>query len=370
MSILLLCFGLSFALAQLALTRLESITGSKKNLASTGLLVCAASTLLIPLASSFAALLTLRTLQGVAIAALVPGSIGLLLQKSPPGKAGASLGLLETLKSVGFGVGPIAGSALSYFCPLYVVYFVAALLMGIASFVLNGVEKGSEEPIAISARGQKTHHKPITFILSFGGFIAASSAVSVIVVQTEFSEKLGISTLELSLILSAMIFSRMVFSPAFGKASDTHGPLPVMILGMSILALATMGLGFCSTTPAAIFMRVIAGAGMAMFYTPCMLVASQAEADRAGIIHRVSLVSAGFALGAALGPLFTAAIAATFQIEMVFTLWGTLGALFVAVILSLEATKAFTNLTLTERLSVHNSSPPEKFSPKHQVLVS
>jgi MFS family permease len=350
MSILLFCFGLSLAIAQPKLARLEGAIISTRGLAVAGLLACAGSTLLIAIAPNFLALLSLRILQGLSLAAFVPSSMSLLLQESPIESNGATLGLLETAKSVGFGVGPLVGGGLASFFPLFATYVLSALLMIAASFILGrtgerseGMCRGGSKKEVFKESTQS--HSRLHFALACGGFIASSSAVSFIVLQSELAEHLNQSHLEFSLAFSAMILARLVFSPIFGRVSDTYGAFQILLAGMSLLAFGTLGLAFCTSGTSAIIWRALSGLGMAMFYTPCMVFASRNGSSSSGKTERISIVSSGFALGATIGPLMSALLVCLFNLQSVFLFWGVLGVSFV-IILRLSSRRNLFNCSI------------------------
>jgi MFS family permease len=140
--------------------------------------------------------------------------------------------------------------------------------------------------------------------------------------ETEFNARLHETALDFSIAFSALMFSRLVLQIPLGRLSDRYGRKIFIISGLILMAIATALLGEARTTLQLIWLRVIQGAGAAGIAAPAFaLVADLAKAGGEG--RQMSIITMGFGLGIALGPL-TAGLLAVFGFDLPFLLVGLL----------------------------------------------
>lgn len=77
--------------------------------------------LLFPIAGSFLQVFALRALQGLGIALTVPCTLALLSDASSSDTRGGYMGLYNTFRLAGFGVGPLIAGVIIHFGPGAVV---------------------------------------------------------------------------------------------------------------------------------------------------------------------------------------------------------------------------------------------------------
>ena len=152
-----------------------------------------------------------------------------------------------------------------------------------------------------------------------------------------FVQEQGIDTAGLGVIIAAWPIAKLIFEPLFGWWADRHARKPQMVVGLVILAVASVAPLFFTTFAALFTMRFIAGVATAM-YDPAargMLVDATDEDERGEAFGFYGAFQiAGFAIGPAIGGI-GAAIFVGYAFPFIFTfLLSLVGAFVVARYLS------------------------------------
>ena len=329
LSILLFSFSAALVVFQPLVAKLEYHWGSTKDITIVGLILYCICTALITQTSTFTSLLLLRTLQGAFVASLIPGSISILLSDDSSQSSGKALGIMESAKAIGFCIGPVIGGAITSAFSVHTAYIVASMLLALATTSIAGISNQTSKTKHLS-KPQVLWNLELS-LLFLGAFLASGSAVSFLVLYAGFEQKISQTYLGFSLAFSAMMFGRLIFSPLCGKLNDYCNPHLVLLSGVVLLAVSNFGLAASSTSTQVVALRVLAGLGMAMFYTAAMMKAAYYSNQNCVSTYRVANVSAGFSLGAALGPIITASLIYVLPIEDALLVWGGTGLVFATV---------------------------------------
>ncbi len=133
------------------------------------------------------------------------------------------------------------------------------------------------------------------------------------------SAKLGMGAFGFGIAFSALMVSRLLFQVPLGRLSDRLGRKPLVLAGLLLMAPATALLGQATSLAELGLLRFIQGAAAAAIVAPALAyagdIAQGGSACRRS--RQMSLVTIGFGLGIAFGPLM-AGILAIFSFQLPF----------------------------------------------------
>lgn len=326
--ILISTFGITSALLQPFMGALADRLDRRKLLIQTGLVLIAFSTLGFILAKNFFDLLLLRILQGVAVAITIPASMALMSLITKKESRGGSMGVYSTLRMIGFAVGPLLGGYLQTNFGFNSAFIVGSgfIFMAIV-FVQIWVDE--IEPLN-NSNHEKVKFKIIDFSLLNPGIISATTATflmalafsMVVTLENEFNSRLNMNAFVFAAAFSAVMISRLILQVPFGRYSDKVGRKPLILLGLIIMAPSTFLLGEVTSVLQLVILRLVQGAAAAAIAAPAFAVAADLS-QSGGEGRQMSLITTGFSLGLATGPLIAGFLAVIF-FELPFFVAGIL----------------------------------------------
>jgi MFS family permease len=326
--ILISLYGIVNSLLQPLMGALSDHFEHRKRFILGGLFLMATGTFLFMYARRFGDLLLLRSLQGVGIAVTIPASMALMARSTEQSSRGGSMGVYSTMRIVGFATGPLIGGF------LHVHYgFNAAFVVGTA-FVLLGMILVHfwvpEEPAPAAAGAARPRFDLIDRELFSGGIVSLGAATFVMAavftmmstLEVQFNERLHQTAFAFSIAFSALMVSRVLTQIPLGHLSDRIGRKPLIIAGLLLLAPTSALMGEVTSSSQLTGLRLIQGLASAGIAAPSFALA--ADLSRAGGEGRqMSVITMGFGLGIAVGPLL-AGILAVVSFELPFLIGGVL----------------------------------------------
>ena len=314
--VLLASYGLVNSIAQPFTGALSDHLGKRKILIISGLGVISLATLAFVFASSFLDLFLLRTLQGIGVAMTIPASMALMAVITQKETRGGSMGIYSTLRMAGFATGPLIGGYLKVHFGFNVTFYAGAGLLVIAMLMVYFWVK--DVPVPEEAKSSRKFKIIDTSILDSGivsaaiaTFIMASSFSMVTTLENEFNARLQINAFDFSIAFSVLIIGRLLFQIPLGRLSDFIGRKPIIILGMILMAPATALLGESGSFYHFILLRIFQGIAAAGVAAPAFAVAGDL-ASTGGEGRQMSIITMGFGLGLAIGPLLAGLLAVVF----------------------------------------------------------
>ena len=288
----------------------------RKLMIQVGLGLVGAGTLSFTLASRFADLLILRTLQGVGVALTIPASMALMTVFTKKETRGGSMGFYSTLRMVGFALGPVVGGFLKVHYGFNAAFFAGAgfsfLAMILIQFWVHDVV-APQNP-GVKPRFQifdRTLLNPGILSAGLATFVMAGSFSMVTTLENEFNEMLRITALDFGIAFSMLMIGRFFFQIPLGRLSDFIGRKPLVLVGLVLMAPATILLGEVTSMWQLVAARLFQGIASACIAAPAFAVA--ADLSRSGGEGRqMSVITMGFGLGLATGPLLAGLLVVVF----------------------------------------------------------
>jgi MFS family permease len=314
--ILLGLYGLVNSVLQPLMGALSDRLGRRKALILIGLgLMCVGTIGFIP-ATNFLELVSLRMLQGIGVAITIPASMAIMAVVTEQKTRGGAMGVYSTLRVTGFAVGPLVGGFVKVTWGFNAAFFVGAGFIAAAMVsVYFWVDEVRVPPKSLHARPFKILDRELMHpgILSAAAatFIMAIAFSMVTTLENEFNTRLDISALGFGIAFSSLMVGRLLFQVPLGHLSDSVGRKPIIILGLLFLAPITGLLGEVTTLWQFIFLRVLQGIASAAIAAPAFAVAADLS-QAGGEARQMSLITLGFGLGLALGPMIAGVLVIVF----------------------------------------------------------
>jgi MFS family permease len=233
------------------------------------------------------------------------------------------MGIYDTTRMVGLGLGPLIGGLLYVsfgFAPVFLVAAVFAFMsVGLVLLLVR------EAPTVVAPRPRQAFFDSSLVNTGTVGLALAATLMAMIhatltVLENELNLRLEQTALGFGIAFSALIFSRLVIQVPLGRLSDRIGRKPLIVGGLLLMAPATMLLIQAETTLQFTLLMIVQGIAMAAIASPAYaLAADAAKLGREG--QQMGMVTLGFGLGMAVGP-FLAGSLAILAFELPFVLGG------------------------------------------------
>jgi len=322
-------FGFVLAIAQPIVGRHAQSTRSQRHFMLTGIAGFALSTAAMGAVTSYEQLLALRVLQGLFMALVVPSTLALISYHAPVLKRGAAMGFYGMCRMLGFGLGPIVGGAALLLVSGRAAYLLASIPSLIAVLlIIFLVPRGNSQSHRQTRPGVEVDLREDPGLAPFlplsAGMFACACALSIMaVLENEFMFRLSQSPLEFGLAFSAAVMVRVFADWPLGRLSDRIGRKTLIVPGLAALGPLTVISAYVPSTFWLVVVRIGVGVAMACVSPTTFALASDHAPPRF-TARRVSWVTAGFAMGLAVGPLITGFVADGIGFTAPFWMFGGL----------------------------------------------
>lgn len=322
--VVLALFGIASSLTQPWAGHLSDRVGRRKPFVVGGLLVFAVVNLTFAAATQYWELFALRVLQGMAAAFTITASLALVNEGSRPERRGAHMGVYNSFRLVGFGGGPLLASVLVEMGPYrplglpaisgFDATFAVAGGMAILSTVLVVVLVDDTAEVGTSARrlqiriwDREGRGLDSIFALGLGTLVMAACLALLSAIEPEVNRRLDQGPILFSVEFVALIAALAVVQPIVGRASDSFGRKPFVVVGMAALVPTTVAQGWVVAPWELIVWRVLQGIAGAMIFAPALALAGDL-ATRGQSGAQLSVLTVAFGLGIAAGQLTAGAL--------------------------------------------------------------
>jgi MFS family permease len=317
--ILISLFGLVNALLQPVAGILSDRMGRGKPLILGGLACMSGGTLLFLLAGQFSQLLIVRAIQGIGLALTVPASLSLMARSTVKRTRGSAMGVYTTLRLVGFSIGPLLGGLLRDTAGFSSAFYVGSGAIGLGFFMVlllvhepepddsPSAKERAEHPAAHGSFFDRSLFTPSILAAGFGVFAMASAFTMIVTLENAINARIHQSAFAFGVVFAALMVSRLVFQVPLGRLSDRIGRKALIIGGLLVMVPGTALIGLAHSTLSLVVLRIVQGIGSAGVAAPTFaLVGDSARAGGEG--RQTSIVTTGFGLGLACGPLIAGAL--------------------------------------------------------------
>lgn len=313
-------FGLVSSICQPFTGRLSDYLGKRQILVVIGLVIFTVANYSYVFASSYVTLLIIRTVQGIGAALTITASIALVSELSQRESRGGNMGVYNSFRLVGFGVGPLASGVLIETAPYNLPFFgtiggfEAAFYVATAAPLISAIlvslmvsdpleTKPSTEPMVIRVKARDPDYflDPI-FALGIATFIMSTGLALLTAIEHEVNQRLSQGAFLFSLEFSALVGSLALFQPYIGKLSDYHGRKIFIVIGMICLVPTTLAQGLATTSWHMILARALQGISAAMVFAPALALAGDLSV-KGQTGSQLSVLTVSFGLGISFGAL-------------------------------------------------------------------
>jgi len=323
--LLISLFGFITSIFQPLMGALSDKLNKRKVLIQAGLGLIGLSTLFFMFAENFTHLLILRTLQGIGVAVTIPASLSLMTAITAKETRGGSMGVFSTFRMIGFAIGPVIGGYLQVHYSFDAAFYLGAgLIFASMLFVQIWVEE-----IKIDVPEKVTKRLKVFDLSLYGSgiltaalatFVMACCFSMVTTLENEFNARLEMTAIGFSIAFSMLMVGRLIFQVPLGHFSDKWGRKPFILGGLVLMALTTIVLGEVQTMSQLVIVRLLQGVAAAGVAAPAFALAADLS-KTGGEGRQMSVVTMGFGLGIAVGPML-AGVLAVFYFELPFLVIG------------------------------------------------
>ncbi|MCB8988861.1 MAG: MFS transporter [Ardenticatenaceae bacterium] len=324
--LLISLYGFFIAVLQPVMGALADRYGRFKLFIQLGLVTMGIATLAFVFASRFVDLLLLRALQGVGVSLTVPASLALMAIATEKETRGGSMGVFSSMRMVGFAIGPLLGGYLHVHYGFDTAFLLGAAAIFLGMLLVHFLVREPETAVSSSttpAKFQIIDRKLWTvgmIGLGLATFIMAADFSMMTTLENEFNQRLTQTAVGFGLAFSALMVSRLIFQIPLGRWSDRIGRKPLIIGGTLLLAPSTLMLGLAGTTLQLTGYRLLQGLASAAVAAPAFALAADIS-HQGGEGRQLSVITMGFGLGIAVGPLVAGLLAVIF-FELPFLVGG------------------------------------------------
>jgi MFS family permease len=235
-------------------------------------------------------------------------------------------------------VGPLLGGFLHDHFGFNVTFYAGAAILLMAIVIVQfGVERVAT-PAVTSLPGDPQAPRVRVLnggLLSAAGatFLMASAFTLMTTLENEFNARLHINAFHFAIAFSTLMLSRLMFQIPLGRLSDRFGRRPFVIAGLLLIGPVTVLLGEVANLWQFVGLRFVQGMAAGAIVAPALAYAGDMAQSSGQGRHGVqmSIVTTGFGLGIAFGPLIAGFLGAV-SFELPFWIDGVMciiGAFFV-----------------------------------------
>lgn len=322
--VLIAVYGLVNSFCQPLMGALSDKLNRRKLLIIVGLGLIGTGTLCFTFASNFVELLLFRTLQGVGVALTIPASLSILTSVSRHESRGGSMGVFSSSRMVGFATGPLLGGFLQESYGFDTAFYTGAALIFLSMLMVfiwvREVRIDSDPTKKKFAIFDLSLYNPGILTAALATFTMACCFSMVTSLENIFNDRLDMTAIGFGFAFSMVMIGRLAFQIPLGHYSDKIGRKPFIFWGLILMAIATALLGEVESILQLVILRLFQGIAAAGIAAPAFALAGDLSKS-GGEGRQMSVITVGFGLGIALGPLVSGLLVGYF-FELPFLLIG------------------------------------------------
>ncbi|MFB6211037.1 MAG: MFS transporter [Halobacteriales archaeon] len=331
--ILFSVFGITRSILQVPFGRLSDYLGVRRAFLEAGMLLSAFSLYMYSQAGTVTVLLGVRMLQGVALSISTPAMFAIVEAVTVSDTRGGSMGFFSTMRTLGWGMGPIVGGVLTDLFGMIVAFTLGAGLTGISAVMIHftvpepspesvddAEEPADEEPEIVPNGGAIRSEPSVLWIFSsrdqattlLGLGLALVTMMmgfsAMVAMENPILERIGGTKAGFGIVFAIATLTRLVVQFPVGIASDNYGRKRFIVLGLLLSAPLTGLMGFAHTLIEFTALRGLLGVSLAGVIAPAYaLAADVVDEHRSG--EQMGVVTTAFSVGFAFGPILSGLVA-------------------------------------------------------------
>ncbi len=322
--------GIMYSSFSLSRAAFMPVTGSlsdrkgRKNFMIAGLIIYATISILYTLAASIYHLASIRFLQGVASAMVIPVAQAYVGSLIPKGKEGAYMSRFTMSMYLGVGFGPLLGGVLAEFWSINSVFFVMggfaalalALLWPLVPRIAPQVQQNKAATVPLLTLIKDNRVKATSLYMASRAVFRQSiiAFLPILAVNT-----LGMSTSSLGLVLSLYLLSGAVAQGLFGPMADRFNKNALIIFGSVLAPVLVFFLPEMRNSLG--FMAILVPVALisALSRVSAMAIGVEVGAKYRRMGSSMGVINGAMSLGQFIGPLVFGYVMDQFGVGSVFT---------------------------------------------------
>lgn len=317
-------FGIVRSVLQVPLGRLSDRVGLRRPFLETGMAASAVLLYSYGVVGTVGALLTVRVLQGVALAVSTPAMMAIVEAVTERQTRGGSMGFFSTMRTLGWGMGPIVGGVIADAAGIRAAVTAGALLTVVAVAMVHLTvpepdRAASPRPTDMAVpdgatpaglRSLFTSRRQATTFLGLGlALVTMMMGFSAMVaMENPILARIGGTKAGFGLVFAISTLTRLVVQFPVGVASDRYGRKRFIVLGLLLSAPLVALMGYATSLVEFVALRGLLGIALAGVIAPTYALAADAADDhRAG--EQMGVIMTAFSVGFAFGPILAGALA-------------------------------------------------------------
>lgn len=356
--ILFSVFGITRSILQVPMGRLSDRVGVRKPFLEAGMLGSAFTLYAYGVVGSVGALMSVRILQGVALAVSTPAMFAIVEGVTEHRTRGGSMGFFSMMRTLGWGLGPIVGGLLTDLFGMRVSFGVATVLtvgaVGAIHFTVPDVPPssatdgartrtgadadtpktprdadaidtpgdGGVDPEFATSGGTAVTGADPSVLWLFSSRRQASTLLglglalvtmmmgfsAMVAMENPILERIGGTKAGFGLVFAISTLTRLVVQFPVGVASDRYGRKRFIVWGLLVSAPLVALMGFAHALSEFIALRGLLGVALAGVIAPAYaLAADWVDEHRSG--EQLGVVTTAFSVGFAFGPIIAGVVA-------------------------------------------------------------
>lgn len=315
----------------------------RKNIMVLGMIGLALTTVAFTFAKSFASLLLIRLLQGIAASATWMVGPALIADMYPPKERGGKMGLAMAGNSFGFLFGPVAGGFLydwgGYAAPFWLSALITVLVLLATILVIKEPEERAVAAETVSGEGSLAillGNKVL--LVGCGVMLLASMGLGFVdpLLPGYFNQKFGASSSTIGWLFSAMAIASLIAQPVFGRLSDAVGRVIPVAVGIAAMASAYALFSEAGTIAMTMLAMAVLGLthGLTTAPIPAMLADAMLQKNRnASYGTAIGFNNTAFSIGYTVGPLIGGAFVDIWSLKSLFIVYAIVMICYLPVLL-------------------------------------
>jgi len=307
------------SICQIPFGRLSDRLGVRNSLLEIGFFVSGATVLGYGFVGTVSGLLTLRVIQGIALAAATPALMALVDSLTTADTRGGGMGAISMLRTLGWGIGPVMGGAVADRFGLQAAFVVGALLVGLSVLLIratvptigtvNHQDRKSESGSPRFRPHFSTREQARTLLgVAIAVCILMMGISAIVSLEGEIIDRFGGSKAGFGIVFAIPTITRLFVQFPVGRWTDRYSRAPMILGGLLASVPLVAATGFVHTLWAFVTIRGLQGVTVAAVVSPGYALAADVS-DEAHSGEQMALVTTASSVGFALGPLVSGTLA-------------------------------------------------------------